>query len=159
MFKHTFHHIYKVLYMVVQLSNRSNVYNISIRLTFCEVLTSYTLGCVIQHGTKLFSCLFHAHLSGLGRFSIGINNWAQTNVAWYKALRTCCSNESCVGGKFSSCWSYWTKSCYLHLFTSYLGDPAWYIKQKNLSMVFISLSITSAVGLLHSFTKLSVNCR
>ena len=61
-------------------------------------------------------------------------------------------------GKFSSCRPYWAKICHLHLFTSCLVDAAWYIKQTNLSMAFSSLSITSAVGLLHSFTKLSVNC-
>ena len=99
---------------------------------------SGTLGCVIQHGMKLFPCLFHPHSSRIGRFCIGINNRAQTNAAWYTALRTRCFNESCVGSKFSSCRPYWVKSCRLHLFTSYLVDAAWYIKQTNLSMVFLS---------------------
>ena len=42
---------------------------------------SETLGCIIQHATKLFPCLFHPHSSELGRFCIGINDWAQTNAA------------------------------------------------------------------------------
>ena len=113
-----------------------------------------TLGCVIHHGMKLFPCFFHPHSSGLGWLCIGIKDRAETNAA----LKTCCFNESCVWGKFSSCWSYWAKSCGLHLFNSYSVDAAWYIKQANLLMVFISLSITSTVGLLHSFTKFSVNC-
>ena len=119
---------------------------------------SDTLGFVIQHGTRLFPCLFHPHSSGLGRFCIGINDRAQTNTAWYTVLKRCCFKESCVRGKFLSCQSYWAKSYYLHLFNSYLVDAAWYIKQTNPFKVFISLSITSAVGLLHSFAKLSVNC-
>ena len=37
---------------------------------------SDTLGCVIQHGTKIFPCLLHRHSSGFGRFCIGINDWS-----------------------------------------------------------------------------------
>ena len=107
--------------------------------------TSDRFGCIIQHGTKLFPCLFHPHSFGLGRFCIGINEWTQTKAAWYTALRRCCFNESCVGSKFLSCWLQWAKR--YHLFTSYLVDVTWYIKQTNPSIVFISLSITSAVGL------------
>ena len=101
-------------------------------------LASGTLGYVIQHGTKLFPCFFHPHWSRIGRFCIGINDRAQTNAAWYTALRTRCFNESCVRSKFSSCRLCWAKSCRLHLFTLYLVDAAWYIKQTNLSMVFLS---------------------
>ena len=102
--------------------------------------TSYTLGCVIQHDAKLFPCSFYPHSSGLRRFCIGINDRAQKNAAWYMALRKYCINESCVRGKFSSSRPDWAKSCRLHLFTSYLVDATWYIKQTNLSMmVFISL--------------------
>ena len=102
---------------------------------------SDTLCYVIQHDTKLLPCLFHPHSSGLGRFYIGINDWAQTNAAWYTALRTCCFSESCVGGKFSSCQPYWAKSCRRHLFTSYLVDAAWYITRiffiRNLTRVLV----------------------
>ena len=131
----------------------------SLTSTFCELLTCirYIRLCH-PAGTKLFPCLFHTHSSGLGWFCIGINDRAQTNTAWYTVLKRCCFKESCVRGKFLSCQSYWAKSCYLHLFNSYLVDAAWYIKQTNLFKVFISLSITYAVGLLHSFAKLSVNC-
>ena len=41
---------------------------------------SDTLCYVIQHDTKLLPCLFHPHSSGLGRFYIGINDWAQTTL-------------------------------------------------------------------------------
>ena len=64
----------------------------------CSLNASDTLGWVIQQATKLFPCLFHPHSSGLGRFCIGINDWVQTNAAWYMALRTCCFNESCAWG-------------------------------------------------------------
>ena len=76
-------------------------------VSFLHVLD--TLGCVIQHGTKLFPCLFHPNSFGLGGFCVGFNDQAQTNAAWHTALRTCCFNESCVWGKFSSCRPYLAK--------------------------------------------------
>ena len=86
MFNHTYHPIYKVLCMVVQISYKSNVQNISY-LPYIYILSAPytpqdTLGCVIQHGKKLFVCLFHPRSSGLGRFCIGINDQDQTNTAW-----------------------------------------------------------------------------
>ena len=161
MLNHTLHHIYKVLCMVVYFLTRatSRTLLICLAFTFCGLLRRLRYTRLRHSASHEIISFFHPHLSWLGGFCIGIIDWAQPNAAWYMALGTCCFNEYCVRGKFLSCRLYWGKSCHLHLFTSYLVDAAWYIKQTNLSMVFSSLSmITTAVELLHSYTKLSVNC-
>ena len=137
--------------MVVQLSYKSNVQNIRY-LPYIPILWApYTphihsaaSSSMAQNYFLARSIPIHLGLDGSALVSM-TNDRAQKNAAWYMALRKCCINESCLRGKFSSCRPDWAKSCRLHLFISYLVDAAWCIKQRNLLMVFISLSITFSV--------------
>ena len=146
MFNHTFHHIYKALCTLAQLSYRSNVQNIPYWSYIHFLWAPYTPQIYSTASSSMarnyfFACSIPIHLGLEGSALVSTIGPKQTLLD-------------------TRLWEHVASMnlVYESLFTSYLIDTAWCIKQTNISMVFISLLITSVVGLFYGFNKLSVNC-
>ena len=162
MFNHTFHHIYKVLCMVVQLSYRGNIQNIPylsyIHILWAPYIPQIPLAASSSIARNYFlACLTSIYLDLEGSALVSriepkqmlLDTRLWEHVASVKLVLEVSSRVvGCIKQEAVIC-------IYLLHIWLMLHET---LKHTNLSMVLISLLLTSAVGLLHSFTKLSVKC-